>query len=78
MTRSDQRKFVRGLTASIRDSVLQSIATGDVPAEWDGHELRCLLANRFEQSAQMTYIRKEPRSRRTREFNNTIRTTPSL
>jgi hypothetical protein len=78
LTPAQQRNFVKDLTASIRDSVVNAISAGNVPAEWDGHELRCYLADRFEQDAKMSAIRKEPRSRRAREYRNTIQTSSTL
>ena len=78
MTRTQQRQFVRRLTKEIRDQIVNAISASNVPAEWDGHELRCLLAERFERSAQMTAIRKDPRGRRAREYRNTIRISSTL
>jgi len=66
MTPKEQRTFIAELCDNIKESLLRR----QFPAEWDGHELRVLLAQRFEQSAQMSAIRREPRSRRARNFKN--------
>ncbi len=72
MTRRDQKKFVRDLSKSIATSISEQIDRDQIPENWDGHELRCLLAYRHEESAKMTSIRKDPRSKRARDFKNTI------
>ncbi len=72
MTRRDQKKFIRDLSASVVKSISEQIDRGQIPEGWDDHELRCLLAYRHGLSADMTSIRKEPRGRRARAFKNTI------
>jgi hypothetical protein len=49
-----------------------------VPARWDGHELRCWLAERFESNAAMSCIKRDPRSRRAREYREHMLVTPNL
>ena len=72
MTKKQQMNFVRELTENIASEVVATIRSGKVPDDWDGHELRCLLAEKFEASARMSQIKDEPRSKRAREYRNTV------
>ena len=47
MTREEQIKFVRDLAQNISEGIVARIELGDIPPEWDGHELRFLLARHF-------------------------------
>lgn len=53
------------------DSIKNRVNLEKVPKEWDGHELRCLVAKIAAEMAEGTEIKKNPRSRRAREFKNT-------
>jgi hypothetical protein len=75
MNKTQQKKFVRDLSTSIVQECLGKIRDGQVPENWDGHELRCWLADKFEDAASMSIIRKEPRSKAAKEYRNTIATT---
>lgn len=66
MKRKDQIKFVRELTKSIGDSIIQKIQDGSLPEEWDGIEIRALLAQKAE-SATCPMLPK-----RKNNFRNTI------
>lgn len=44
------------------------IKAGKIPKEWDGHELRSLVAHKCDSSAARTVIHKERRSRRAKDF----------
>jgi hypothetical protein len=68
MTRGNQKRFVRELTANILREVIEKIEAGKTLPTWDGHELRCVLSCAFEKSAMMTVIKQEPRSIRARDF----------
>lgn len=70
MDLEEKKAFIRELSDSITESLLE--LTDKMPEEWDGHELRCLLAFRYELSAKMTVIRREPRSKRARDFKNEL------
>lgn len=72
MEKYEQMQFVMDLTNNIKAAVLDLIKHGKIPAEWDGHELRCFLAERFDDAASATVIRREKRSRRTREYHNYV------
>ena len=68
MQRSEQKKFVKDLSVSITKTILTSIDAGKVPADWNGIELRQLLADKYQaNTVAMTRSQK-------REFNNTVLT----
>lgn len=72
MTKTDQKRIVREFTTCIRDEVFAHIKAGRIPKEWDGHELRSLVAHKCDQSAARTAIHKERRSRRAKAFWNHV------
>lgn len=72
MNRQQQRRFVRELSRNIASSVCQQIDNGKIPLHWDGHEFRCLLAERHEQSAMMSLLRQYPRCSRARDYKNIV------
>jgi len=76
MTRAEQRKFLKANAGIIVQDMLLQFK--DVPAEWDGHELRCWLQERFDSNASMSCIRRDPRSRRARSYRNTMLCNPNL
>jgi hypothetical protein len=47
----EQIQFVDELTESVRSGVVHAIEMGRVPEDWDGLELRELLADKFTDSA---------------------------
>ena len=47
MTRNEQAKFVRKLVEAVNRELLQDIEKGKVPEDFEGMELRQLLADRF-------------------------------
>lgn len=65
-----QSVFVRDLAQNITSEILALISTDKIPANWDGHELRLLLADRFESSASMSHLRQNRRSRRAKDYRN--------
>jgi hypothetical protein len=70
ITKARQKLFVKELTENICRDVMQLIDAGDVPENWDGHELRCWLADRFEGAAAMSLIRRESHRARAKSFKN--------
>lgn len=72
MNKREQKAFVMDLSRNIAREIAQQIDSGKIPPEWDGHELRCLLAKRFIESAEMTIIKRLPTMSRAREFRNTV------
>lgn len=69
MKKQEQTKFVKDLTKAIRDQLLADIKAGRVPAEWDGIELRWLLAERFTNASRFGNSANNPRKR---DFDNTV------
>ena len=68
MSPKEQHEFIRELCDNVRDSLLKR----QYPEDWDGHELRVLIAERFEQSAQMSLIKREPQRKRARDYRNEV------
>lgn len=72
MSRKEQRRIVREHVSNIQRWVLSGLESKKIglPAEWDSHELRCFIADQFNQAASVSIIRREPRSKRAREYKN--------
>lgn len=68
MTRDEQKVFITSLMDSVKRSMFQGIDRGIVPEEWDGHELRQWLADKFEQSASMSTVMKNRRGGKEKGF----------
>lgn len=47
MNKRQKVRFVKELSKSIADSVVESITSGKIPQDWDGIELRWLLADKY-------------------------------
>jgi len=58
-TRAGKRAFIRSLCGSIEVAVLAAVP--QMPADWDGHELRELIAEVF--NSERTRLMKESRGR---------------
>lgn len=72
MERHKQRNLVDQLIFNIAGEVRGRIDMGDVPEDWDGHELRQWLANKFNDSARMSDCMRDKRSKRRRDFDNEV------
>ena len=70
MKRKDQIKFVRELTKSIGDSIIQKIQDGSLPEEWDGIEIRALLAQKAESATCPMHPKRKNNFRNTNLVNN--------
>ena len=68
MTRAEQKRFVHNLTASIRDEILSKIKSGRVPEQWDGIELREMLAQKFKYESW--YLQQTEYKERKKAFDN--------
>lgn len=70
MTREEQVQLINEIMKLNREDLLKALSK--VPLEetkeWDGHELRVLVADWFKESAIRTLIRRNPRSARTKSF----------
>jgi hypothetical protein len=78
MNKNDQISLVNELCMRMALDLGAKIIAGDVPNEWDGHELRALIADKAADSAARSLIRKAPMSARARLYRNTILTTSIL
>lgn len=47
-TKEGKSHFVSNLFDSIRDEVIEKIMDGRIPDHWQGHELRYLIAQKFQ------------------------------
>lgn len=68
MTPHEQVRFVKELTKAITDELLANIRSGRIPEEWDGIELRQLMADRYTHAVFKSMF---TRSRRV-AYNNTV------
>jgi hypothetical protein len=66
---SHRKLIVTGLCNSIRDEINAKIDSGVIPADWDGHELRSILADKF---AREISTRMKTDRKRKRKYNNDI------
>lgn len=58
MKKTEQKRFVKELIANVQKDLLSMLPR--VPEDWDGHELRQLIADRF---AEASFTLKENKSR---------------
>jgi hypothetical protein len=65
MKKSEKKRFIKQLTGGIAEELISKIDR--MPEEWDGLELRQLLADKF--ASEATY--DMGRARR-KEYNNTV------
>ena len=66
MTRLEQILFIRNLCNGVAQSLTMMISREEIPEEWDGHELRELLADTF--NRERGGVLKDRRSKRYREY----------
>ena len=66
MTRVEQMLFVLNLCNGVAQSLTMMISREEIPEEWDGHELRELLADTF--ARERGEVLKDHRSLRYREY----------
>ena len=70
MDKIAKMEFVVNFMGSIQKEVLQNIASDKIPADWDGHQLREYIADKF--AWERTDLMKLPRSRMRREYKNDV------
>lgn len=68
MNASDKAAFICELCDRVRDSAVAD--TGRMPEEWDGHELRQLLADRFAGEVSWSRPMQNKRGARRRDYEN--------
>lgn len=67
-TKKWKRDFVHKFMRSMTTSFLAHINAGDVPAEWDRHELRAWIAREFDFECAHTAVMQNKRGKRYRDF----------
>jgi hypothetical protein len=71
--KADMVKFVLNLTGSVAQDLVAKVEDGRIPSDWDGHELRQLLADKFAHEATGgRWELKDARTGRGREYRNTV------
>lgn len=76
MTPDQKVQFITNLMNSVRDELVDMVNSGEIPEDWDGHELREILARKFDR--ERTMLLRDKRSRRYREYERVVLTTPRL
>jgi hypothetical protein len=64
----EKKNFIRNITDSVADELC--IAADKMPEEWDGHELRAPLAEKF--AFEVSTLMRDKRSRRVRDYKNEV------
>lgn len=72
MNAAEKIKFIQNITASIAKELVAKVQDGRIPEEWDGHELRELLAEKF--AAETSDVLKNKRSPRYKAYRNAVLT----
>ena len=70
MTLYEKEQFIKRLCDFVKQQLLRKVK--DAPEEWDGHELRRWISDRFKQVVMPMPLT------RAREYENTIRTSNLL
>ena len=65
-TPHEQERFILTLADAIRDKLIEDIRAGKLPAEWNGKELRQLLADRSSECVHRMS------SKQREAYNNTV------
>lgn len=73
MNKNEQKVFVKDIAANVLSEVLALIRKDRIPRTWDGHELRCFLADRYDVLAQRTTIRNRPDGDRAKRYREAAR-----
>ena len=68
MTQKEQKTFVKNLTDSVRLEIISKIEGGRIPENWDGHELRQLISDKFERETTLKTSNKS----RFKEYENEV------
>ena len=68
MKLKDKQRFIKNLTGSVAAELCSKARL--MPEEWDGHELRALLAEKF--ASEVGSPMRDQRSRRYRDYQNEV------
>lgn len=70
MNKTEKINFIQRITCSIATELIDKVESGAIPEDWDGHELRQLLADKF--AHETSSLLREPRSKRMKDYRNTV------
>lgn len=72
MNSNEKRRFIEDLTANVRENLINKIPK--MPEDWDGLELRELLAEKFTESCLMSQGRANRKQfrRRLNDYRNEV------
>ena len=72
MDKLEQAEFVVCLLDRIKGELVEKISRGNVPANWDGHELRKWINAKT--SNEVTELMRDGKARRLRDYWNDVET----
>mgnify|MGYP006928214960 CR=1 FL=1 len=78
MTKIEQIRYTNDLLGAEMKRLKLLITNGDIPAEWDGHELLAYISERAVNNASRSVINLHPRDKRARAYYNEITTSARL
>jgi len=78
MTKIEQIRYTSDLLGAEMKRLRLLITDGDIPAEWDGHELLAYISERAVNNASRSVIHRCPRDKRARAYYNEITTSARL
>ena len=72
MSKHEQKRYIKEYAATFVEEMTALITAGKVPEEWDGHELRLWFSIKAGDNAKASILRRMPRGKRARDFNNAL------
>lgn len=72
MNQEQKIAFIQNLTSSVAVELIKKVQDGRIPENWDGHELRELLADKF--TAERSEPLSNKRSARYKAYRNAVLT----
>ena len=76
MTKDEKIAFIQKLTAAVAADLIDKVQSGAIPGDWDGHELREILARKFDR--ERSCLMSSKRGARRRDYDRVIAITPEL
>lgn len=67
LEKEKKKELVSNLVESVRQEIIKLIDNGKIPEEWNGHELRQLIADKF--NYEKTQVMK---GNRLKDYKNTV------
>lgn len=77
MNKHEQKRYIKEYAATFVKEMTALITAGKVPEEWDDHELRLWFSIKAADNAKASILRRMPRGKRARDFNNALSATTS-